>query len=273
MRLFLILLLIVCVLYGGALAALYFKQRQLLYFPDPQRVSPADIGLAQFSVEELQTPDGETLIAWYAEAQNGLPTLLRFHGNASTVDYEAKILSHYLDHGYGLMILSYRGFAGSTGSPSEDGLILDGLTAYDALAAKGVPPEQVIVSGHSLGAGIVVQIAARRPVRAAILVSPFTAASDVAQERYPWVPVSLLMKDQYRSREQIGKITAPILIIHGTQDQTIPVAHGERLFALANEPKELAILEGAGHANLMDYGSEERALAFLSDLVAAKAAE
>lgn len=270
MRFALMLLLLVGLVYGGALALLYVKQRSMLYFPDPQKFLPEEIGLSAFKAETLETSDGERIIVWFAPAKQGLPTLLRFHGNASSVDYEARLFGHYLEHGYGLMIVSYRGFGGSTGSPSQGGLILDGLAAYDSLIDRGLTARDIIVSGHSLGAGVAVQIATRRPVRAAILVSPFTAAVDVAAERFPWAPVSALMKDQYRSRDLIGEIKVPVLIIHGTQDQTIPVEHGKRLFALANEPKTLAILEDAGHANLMDYGSEEQALAFLANLVSEK---
>jgi len=145
------------------------------------------------------------------------------------------------------LFVSYRGYGASTGSISEQGFITDALTAYDFLLKRGVAPEQIALVGESLGTGVAVQLAAQRPVGALALEAPFTAAVDVAAEVYPWLPVRWLMKDQFISRDVIGRVKVPLLILHGDADRVIPVEHGRRLFAMANEPKELVILPGAGH--------------------------
>ena len=123
----------------------------------------------------------------------------------------------------------------------------DAFTAYDFLRTRGMPPERIAVVGESLGTGVAVQLAAQRPVAALVLGAPFTAAVDVAAEIYPWLPVRLLMKDQFISRDHIGEVKAPLLIIHGDADRVIPVEQGRALFAMANEPKELVIVPGVGH--------------------------
>jgi fermentation-respiration switch protein FrsA (DUF1100 family) len=156
-------------------------------------------------------------------------------------------MAFYQEQGFGALFLSYRGYGASTGSMSEQGFITDALTAYDVLARDGIPPSMIAVVGESLGTGVAVQVAAQRPVAALALEAPFTAAVDVAAGLYWYLPVGLLMKDQYRSRDHIAAVRVPLLIQHGDADRVIPVEQGRRLFEMANEPKQLVILTGEGH--------------------------
>ncbi len=233
--------------YLGLLLYMYLQQRSLQYLPSREGLSPQAVGLSGVSEERVKTPDGETIVLWHSEAKPGMPTILFFHGNGGEISGRPERMAFYQGQGFGALFVSYRGYGASTGDISEQGFITDALTAHDFLLGRGVSADQIVVVGESLGTGVAVQLAAQRPVAALVLEAPFTAAVDVAAEVYPWLPVRLLMKDQFRSRDVIGRVKAPLLIVHGDADRVISVAHGRRLFEMANEPKELVILPGVGH--------------------------
>ena len=239
-------------LVGGAaylalMAYMYLQQRSLQYFPSRSGAPPEAFGLSGVAVERIATPDGETIAAWHAAAKPGHPTILFFHGNGGELSDRHRRMAFYQAQGFGALFVSYRGYGASTGTISERGFITDALAAHDFLTARGVAPGTIAVVGESLGTGVAVQLAASRPVAALALEAPYTAAVDVAAAIYPWLPVHWLMKDQFRSRDHIGAVEVPLLVIHGDADRVIPVDHGRRLFAMANEPKELVILPGEGH--------------------------
>jgi len=176
--------------------------------------------------------------------------ILYFHGNAARLADKVERFRNLTATGYGLLAVEYRGFAGATGSPSEEGLLIDAETAYAQALSLGAKPSRLVVLGESLGSGVAVALAARSEVGAIVLDSAYDSIVEVAARRYWMFPVRMLMRDTFRSDERIGKIAAPLLMVHGTQDRSVPFASGERLFALANEPKELIPLEGAGHLAL-----------------------
>jgi hypothetical protein len=233
--------------YVGIAGYLYARQRSRQYFPTKKGLSPADVGLDGVSEQTIRTVDGETIIAWYSPAAEGMPTILFFHGNGGEVSDRAERLRFYSRQGFGALFVSYRGYGKSTGRISERGLVRDGIAAYDWLAARGITPRQIAVVGESLGTGVAVQVAALKPVMALALEAPFSAAVDIAATIYPWLPVRLLMKDTFKSREFIGKVSAPLLVQHGDADEVVPVAQGRSLFGMADQPKELVIIPGAGH--------------------------
>lgn len=241
--------------YLALCGVMYFNQRRLTYFPDSRRVAPAELGLSGVSEITLPAPDGETLVAWYAKAKPGEPTLLYFHGNAGSLATRAERVRKYVERGRGILMLAYRGFGGSTGEPSEQANIADAKMSYDYLIKIGLLPEDIILYGESLGSGVAVQTAAARPAGGLILDAPYTSLADVAAERYPWVPVRWLMSDPYRSDRYLSKLKLPILVVHGDQDNTVPVAMGRKVYVLAGGPKELAIIKGAGHSDHYLFGS------------------
>ena len=168
--------------------------------------------------------------------QPGKPAILYFHGNAGNISERADRFRQIVASGFGLLAVSYRGYPGSGGSPSEAALVSDGEMEFDWLEERS---RSIVIHGESLGTGVATEVAAARPPRALILEAPYTAALDIAEATYPWVPVKCLMRDPFLSREYIKEVHTPLLIIHGTADQVIPVEEGKRLFALANEPKYL----------------------------------
>lgn len=250
-------LVVIAGLYVLVLLAAYIFQHRLLYFPDTARVTPAAAGLADVSERVLATPDGEKVIAWTGPAAPGRPTLVFFHGNGGSVAWRAALLAKYRARGFGVAILSYRGYGGSTGMPSEAANVADARLLLDSLMGTGVAPGDIVLYGESLGSGVAVQAAAGRAFGGVVLDSPYTSVADRAAELYRFLPVRLLIRDTYDSMRHIKALRAPLLIVHGEADDMIPVAMGRALFAAAGEPKRLVTLPGAGHNNHDLFGSFE----------------
>jgi fermentation-respiration switch protein FrsA (DUF1100 family) len=251
--------------YAGLCLTLVLTQRSLMYFPERARTAPAAAGLPQAEEVVLDTPDGEKLIAWHVPPRDDKPLVLYFHGNGGALRLRTDRFRTLAADGIGLLALSYRGYGGSTGSPSEAGLLQDAAAAY-GFAAQRYPPERIVLWGESLGSAVAVALAAERKTAALILQAPFTAAVDIAASVYPYIPVRLLMWDQFRSDERIGAVRAPLLILHGERDVTVPIAQGERLYARAHEPKRMIRFPGAGHNGLDEHGAVDAVLQFLAAL-------
>lgn len=254
---------VIAAVYIIAVGSIYGFQRRLIYFPDAEHESPSDAGLSGVREVVLQTPDGERLIAWSAPAAPGRPTLLYFHGNSGTLADRADRIKRFADDGYGVFMMSYRGFSGSTGSPSESAIIADAHLAYDHLRGMGIPERSIVAYGESLGSGVAVQLASDRTVGALVLDAPYTSLPDVGKLIYPYLPVQTFMVDRFESSKHVLKVRAPILIMHGTDDSVVPITLGKALFAVAPEPKEMAVLQGAGHSNIYSFGAFARMDAFL----------
>ena len=236
-------------------------QRSLLYFPDPHYVAPDPSGPA-VQVVRLETQDHEHLVAWFLPPAAGQPVILHFGGNGDSLIGETDRLRLISKAGVGVLFVAYRGYSGSSGRPSESGLRLDAQAAYAWLAQR-YPPSQIVIYGHSLGSGVAVWLAARRPARALVLESPFTSAVDVADAHYGFLPVRLLMWDRYDSAAAIGKVRMPLLIVHGDQDDLISIAMGRRLFELAIPPKAFIAIAGGGHNDLPERGVYDQVWRFL----------
>jgi fermentation-respiration switch protein FrsA (DUF1100 family) len=261
------LVLALVVLYAGVLAALFFAQRSLLY-PGAGRDGPlpaAEARLAGFQDVALATPDGERLVGWWKPPQPGRTLVLYFHGNGGSLRSRRARVEALAGQGRGVLLVSYRGYSGSTGAPTEDGLRTDARTAYD-FAARSVEPGRIVLYGESLGTGVAVRLATERPVGGLVLDAPYTSTAEVAAGLYWYVPVSWLMHDQYRSIDIISQVRAPILVMHGDQDRIIPFAYGERLFAAAPEPKRFLRLPGVGHTRVLESGGLAAVDAFLGEI-------
>jgi len=247
-------LLVVCaVLYAGIVTYMYANQQSLLYKPEGELPAPSAVGLADVNVLSLPMADGTLLTAWSAPpAVDGAATVLFFHGQSGNLGDRSDRMREILNSGFGLLAPSYRGFPGSEGAPSEEALIADGLQLYDQLRAEGL---DVVLHGQSLGTGVAAAVAdQRQDASLLVLEAPFTATVDVAGERYPWLPVAALMRDQFATRDRIADITVPTLIFHGTEDATVPFHHGEALAAKAGGTVQLHAIPGGGHNDLWSYG-------------------
>ncbi|MGI9511354.1 MAG: alpha/beta hydrolase [Anderseniella sp.] len=245
---------VVACLYLALAGFMYVMQRNFQYFSQ-QSVrtgfeDPAQFGLDGFAVESIQTADGETLKSWLAlPPEPDAPLILYMHGNAGTLGDRAERFGVFHRDGFGVLVLSWRGYGGSTGSPTETGLVEDGRAAMEFLQQKGVPASRIILFGESLGGGVATQLAANPDTRplAVVLEAPFTSAADVARKRYWFLPVGLLMKDQFRSIDFAPKVTVPVFVFHGTNDWVVPYAQGKRLHEAFAGPKEFLSMQGNGH--------------------------
>src|SRR3954464_982287 len=191
------LLIVVSVGYVGGLAALFVLQRWVL-FPIPQvfRIAPAAAGFAQAEEHVLTTADGEKVIVWHVPAKPSHPVILYFHGNG---DYLAGFFGRFrqlIADGTGVVALSYRGYAGSSGRPSEQGLLRDAAAAYAFTTAR-YSADKIVVWGFSLGSGVAVALAAEQPVGKVILEAPYVSIAEVAASAFPIFPVPLVMRDPF----------------------------------------------------------------------------
>jgi uncharacterized protein len=265
MAMFKLILLILLVGYAGIVALAYLMQRSLMYFPDTVRTQPGAAGLPEAEELVLKTTDDEEVIAWHVAPRPEKPLVLHFHGNGGSLRGRVARFRRLLADGTGLLALTYRGYGGSTGRPSEAGLIRDAEAAY-AFARARHDHQNLAVWGESLGTGVAVALAADHPVGAVILEKPFTSAVDVGAVAYPFLPVRLLMKDQFRSDQRIGKITVPVLILHGERDNVVPIKFAERLFKLIVAPKTLVRYPDGDHGDLDGHGAIEAIHEFLARL-------
>jgi len=255
----------VLVAYFVALAILFVLQRQLLFPAGKEPPSLERAGLAGLMEPvKFTTADGLTLLAWYRRPpHDAAPLILLFHGNAGTVENRAVKARTYIDAGFGLLLVEYRGYGGNPGSPNEAGLYADGRAALAFAAAQGIAPGHIVLYAESLGTGVAVQMATEQRVAALVLEAPYTSIADVAQSAFPLFPVQWLVRDRFDSVKKIAHIGVPLFAIHGERDQTIPVQFGKALFAAASEPKEAKWLPGAGHNDIARFGADAAVLDFL----------
>ena len=245
----------------------WWLQRRVMYVPDPSDPTlPSLDGLSDVSFEST---DGTQLRAWVWMPKRPKGTVLLFHGNAANRANRLDWMRRIHGLGYCAFVPDYRGYGGSGGSPTEAGLYRDGEASV-AYATKHLPTPCVL-AGTSLGSGVAVEMAARDNdrVRALILTAPVSSAVRAGKDSFPFLPVSLLLKDRYDNSAKIGRVGVPVLFLHGVNDRIIRIAHSERLHAAAAEPKRFVRLPDVGHNDVWSAPNDAywRAVAaFLADV-------
>ncbi len=242
-----------------------------LIYPFQPGFSAADpIGAPGMRVATLAADDGESLTVWLAPPKEGRPVILYFTGNAGSLPADGPLFGELAKRGFGIAALNYRGAGGMPGKPSQAKLTADAVALYDALdrlIGQPVPPTRRVIFGASLGAALAVQLAARRPVQGLVLETPFNRLCEVAQIHYPLFPACLLLPyERWASADLIGQVAAPLLILHGDADETIPLSQGQALFTAAREPKRLIVYPGADHNDLRLHGAGTDAIEFIEGL-------
>jgi fermentation-respiration switch protein FrsA (DUF1100 family) len=258
--------------YLVAIAYLRVNETAYVFEPAARRVgAPSPLFALREQHVTYPSTDGVTLSAWIVPAARAVPALnmwmLICHGNLGSIGYAQRPEYYALirDLGINVLAFDYRGYGESTGSPDEQGLYADATASYKYLTGTlGVPPERLVIFGHSLGSSVAIELASRVPAAGLIVEGAFTSIVDRGQELFPIFPVALIATQRFRSLDRISSIRVPKLFLHSPADAVIPYAHGRRLFEAARDPKRFVDVKG-GHEDAfrLDKGVYARAIAEL----------
>lgn len=224
---------------------MYLAQDSLIFFPQPLAEARRAAIAQRPSTESLflDAADGTRLHAWHVRGAPGASLVMYFGGNAEEVSWMMDEAARRTPEASWLLV-DYRGYGASGGSPSEKSLTGDALRWYDQMAHQY---KNIYVFGRSLGSGVAVQLAAQRPIAGVILVAPFDSLVEVGKHYYPYLPVKWMLRHRFDSVALAPKIKAPLLCVVATRDEIIPAVHSKRLFDAWGGPKYWIGLEGAGH--------------------------
>lgn len=246
---------------------LMLLEGSLLYFPARFPVGEwdtAELGRrlgCRFEDHLFTTTDGRRLHGWWVHppvsselpAADG-PVLLYFHGNAGNLSHRATAVAALAHLGLRVFIFDYRGYGRSEGRPGETGLYEDARAAWRVLTdERGIAPGRIVLYGKSLGGAVAVQLATEVRPAGLVLQSTFTSVPDLAAVHYPFVP-RVLVRTRMESARKLPGVRCPVLIVHSRDDEIVPFAHAERLLAEAPGPRQLLVIEGAGHNDTFAVG-------------------
>lgn len=263
MNYFILLLLIFVIIYFFILISTYIFQRSLLYQPSENNYFGDQLTISIEKIK-IKTQDNIELLSWFHNKNlHDYKTIIFLHGNAGSLENRIHKINHFKNINVNFLLVAWRGFSGNNGKPTEKGLYEDARSAVTWLNSKGVDENNIIIYGESLGTGVATEIAQNKSFAGIILESPFTSMIDVGKTKYPYLPVSLLLKDKYESNKKIKNINSPILIMHGRVDNIVPFSMGKKMFELANEPKYSYFSDYDDH--MMEYN--ENLLKVLKDFI------
>lgn len=212
----------------------------------------------------IETADGLFLRALYKAPENGKPTVIYFHGNTGIVEDAMHKTKKLAESGYGVLLPEYRGYGGNTGKPTEKGLTKDAEAALAFVKAQGA--DKVVYYGMSMGTGVANALAENHPPAAMVQECGFTSMADAGQNRYPFLPVGMLMKDKFDSEKRMKKLTAPVLFLHGEKDATVPVGQMRRnRQAVASADVAVRLYPDGHHVDLHEFGAADDVLKWLEE--------
>lgn len=254
----------------AASGTLWLRQPGMLFYPSTELVvTPADAGL-EYEEVKLSAADGIELHGWYLPNPGSRRTLLFFHGNGGNISHRLDSLLIFHRLGLNTLIIDYRGYGKSSGTPSEQGLYRDGDAAWQYLIdQRGFKPEEIVVMGRSLGGAVAVWLAAKQQPAALIVESSFTSVREMARDLFPLLSRLTPLRYRFNSAAALTRVHCPVLIAHSREDEIIPYVFGENLYLVANEPKRFLTLKGDHNGGflLSQPLYEEGLRAFLSRLV------
>jgi len=239
---------------------LYFIQEKLIFLPTKL---PMDFEYSfQYPFQEifLTAEDGAVLNALHFKNEKPQGAILYFHGNAGDLSRWGHIATYFVEKNYDVVIMDYRTYGKSTGVLSEEALLKDSQLFYD-YAVDVYGEDQLIVYGRSLGTGLASFLASGNHPSQLVLETPYYSMLDVAKERFPYLPLSFLLKYKMPSYEFLQTSRCPILIIHGSKDRIVPLRSGEKLYeAIQDKPVTMVVVEGGQHNNLLEFNSYKEAI-------------
>lgn len=252
-------------LYLAILLTFYFYQRDLLYFPPEIYLTPEAVKLSGFEEVELAGNKGAKLLAFWSPPSNDTDKVVMFfHGNGSAVYSNHDIYRDLVAMGLGVLGVGYPGYPGSEGKTSQAAVESATIKQRDFILRQGISDDRLVYFGTSLGSGVASQLAEHHPPSLLILDAPFNSIADMTRRLVPFLPINLLMRDQYRSHEALEGLQVPVIWIHGTNDSVVPLSQGQKLFDGYDGPKEAHIIDGGQHTNLWFLGGREIVLGALT---------
>ena len=259
-----IILSYIFVIYISLLALIFIFQRSLMYFPVKEKISKSFYKNTKLKIIDISTSDGLILKSLYKKSETNInKTILVFHGNAGHIGHRVSKFKPFMDKGYGLLLLEYRGYGENKGKPSKLGLYKDGEAAINYLINQKIKSKNIIVYGESLGTAIATKLSTNYSFNMTILEAPFTSVADVAQKRYWIFPAKYLVLDNFDNLGIIEKIKSPLLLLHGYKDYVINIAFGKKVFEAALKPKKALFVQNAGHNNLFEFNLVNKILNYL----------
>ena len=242
----------ILVVYTSVLIILFIFQRNLMYHPQENNYFGDKLEVKVQKVQ-IKTSDNLNLLGWFHKKDlKKFKTIVYFHGNAGNLENRIHKLNHFKDMDVNFLIISWRGFSGNSGKPSEQGLYKDGRSAIDWLKKMGLDEKDIILYGESLGTGIATEISQNNNFAGLVLETPFTSMIEAAKNFYPYIPVSLLLKDKYDNHNKIKNINIPVLVMHGEVDQIVPFWMGQKIYEMANQPKYSYFTKSDDHMMVYD---------------------
>jgi len=247
--------------YVVVVLAFWIGQDRLIYYPGPAPGSPPASPTLALREEWIDTQDGERIHAWFATPRRKEAKLaggvLVCHGNAGNIASRLPVAEAFGAWGFATLLFDYRGYGGSSGKPGEEGTYRDAEAAFDRLASLlGAPEQRIVVYGESLGGAVAIELALRRKPARVVVEDTFSSLAEIASGLYPWLPVRTFLRQRYDSIAKVGKLGAPLLVIHSPVDDLVPFALGKKLYEAAREPK--TFLETGGAHNEGGFLDEER---------------
>lgn len=255
-------------------------ENRFIFFPDGVlSADPGQIGMP-FEDLEIQADEGVVLHGWWipaAQAEDQAPVIIFFHGNAGNISHRLSTIQLLRDLGVTTCIFDYRGYGRSTGTPTEAGVYADAQAVYrHCREVRRVAPDRILLFGRSLGGAVAIDLATQVPIAGLIVEGTFTHAADMARQ----MPLGWFLKKWIQTKfdnlEKVRTLALPKLFIHGTADQVVPFAYGQRLFEAAGEPKEWYAVEKGRHENTPQTGGREyrgRVAAFIARAVSSVAGQ
>ena len=246
---------------------LFFSQRRIIFNKSGHPGAPKDYNLYKTKEIQIITDDNINLLSWFHIGDNNSPLLIYFHGNSYHIGDRAYRIQRYMDNRWSVLLVSWRGFGGNNGHPTEKNLYKDGEAVLNWISSNTkFSKKQIIVYGESLGSGVAVELGIKYNFLSIVLEAPFTSIPAIAKKRYKIYPTKYLIKDKFDNLSKIDKLKSPLLIISGKKDEIVPHSHSIQLFNKAKVKKMSVFIDEAIHNNLYDFGIEKDVIAFNLEL-------
>ena len=246
---------------------LFLFQRRIVFNTSGHPGTPKDYNLFSTKAIQIPTEDRIQLLSWFHLGSKKLPLLVYFHGNSFHIGDRAYRVQRYINQNWSVLLVSWRGFSGNKGKPSESNLYKDGEAVLKWISENtNFTNQKIVVYGESLGSGVAVELGIKYRFLSVVLEAPFTSIADIARKRYKIYPTAYLVRDKFDNISKISKLKSPLLIISGKKDEIVPHEHSIKLLNKATVIKKGVFVDEAIHNNLYDFGIEKDVIAFNLEL-------